>query len=55
VSTDGTDGPAVSAETPRRPDPRNMPRRAVLVARPVGVPAPGEAQQPDGDTTAPRP
>ena len=34
MSTEGT--PQVP-DSPRRPDPRLMPRKSVLVARPVGV------------------
>jgi hypothetical protein len=34
VSTEGT---SQVPDSPRRPDPRLMPRKSVLVARPVGV------------------
>jgi hypothetical protein len=44
------DGPPA----PRRPNPRDMPRRSELVARPVGAPAPVEdGGDPQRDTTTP--
>jgi hypothetical protein len=54
MTDDRTDGLAAPAVPPRRPDPRDMPRRAVLVARPVGTPAPEHAQEPDADGELPR-
>jgi len=54
VTTDPTEGTAAPAAQPKRPDPRNMPRKAVLVARPVGVDAPAKAGEPDGDAPAAR-
>ena len=57
--TEGTGAPAegtrAPADLPKRPDPRNMPRKAVLVARPVGVDAPAKTDGPDGDAPVARP
>ena len=39
-----TEGTSQVPDSPRRPDPRLMPRKSVLVARPVG------AERPDSDT-----
>ena len=55
MTTEPTEGTAAPAEQPRRPDPRNMPRKAVLVARPVGVDAPAPTGEPDGDDPVARP
>jgi hypothetical protein len=41
VTTIRTTRLAPQATPGRRPDPRDMPKRAVLVARPVGAAAPG--------------